>query len=37
MRSAPHRRLLLAISLIKATVTAEIFGLAETALDWYFQ
>ena len=35
--SALHKRLLLAISLIKATVSAEIFGLVEAALDLYFQ
>ena len=37
MRSAPHSRLSLAISWIKATVSAEIFGAAEVALDLYFQ
>ncbi len=36
MRSAPHSRLLLAISCIKATASAEIFGVAEVALDLYF-
>ena len=36
-RSAPHSRLFLAICLIKATVSAEILGLAEVALDLYFQ
>jgi hypothetical protein len=37
IRSAPHRRLLLAISLIKATVSGDILGLVEAALDLYFQ
>jgi hypothetical protein len=37
IRSAPHSRLSLAISLIKATVSAEIFGLRAAALDVYFQ
>src|SRR5258708_24018767 len=37
IRSAPQSRLVLAISLINATVSAEIFGLAEAALDLYFQ
>src|SRR5260221_10768426 len=37
MRSAPHSRLSLAISLINATVSAEILGLEEAALDLYFQ
>ena len=37
IRSAPQSRLLLAISLINATVSAGIFGLAEAALDLYFQ
>jgi len=36
MRSAPHSRLSLAISLINAMVSAEILGLAEVALDLYF-
>ena len=34
---APHSQLSLAISLIKATVSAEILGLAEVALDLWFQ
>jgi len=37
IRSAPHSRLSLAISLIKATVSGEIFGLESAALDLYFQ
>ena len=37
MRSAPHRRLSLAISWIKATVSWEILGVREVALDLYFQ
>jgi len=37
MRSAPHRRLSLAISLIKSTVCWEILGAREAALDLYFQ
>ncbi len=37
IRSAPQRRFCTAISLIKATVSAEIFGLADAALDLYFQ
>src|SRR5215467_10489150 len=37
MRSAPHRRLSLAISRIKATVSWEILGVGEGALDLYFQ
>jgi len=37
MRSAPHSLFSLAISSIKATVSAEIFGLEEAALDLYFQ
>ncbi len=37
MRSAPHSRLSLAISWIKATVSWEILGLREAALDLYFQ
>jgi len=37
MRSAPHNRLSLAISSIKATVSAEILGVAEVALDLYLQ
>jgi len=36
-RSAPQRRFCTAISLMKATVSAEIFGLADAALDVYFQ
>jgi len=35
--SAPHSRLSLAIYLIKATVSGEILGLVEAALDLYFQ
>jgi len=35
MRSAPHSRWLLAISCIKVTVSAEILGVAEVALDLY--
>jgi len=35
--SAPHSRLSLAISLIKATVSGDILGLVEAALDLYFQ
>ncbi len=35
MRSAPHSRLLLAISCIKVTVSAEILGVAEVVLDLY--
>jgi hypothetical protein len=37
MRSAPHSRLSLAISLIKATVSWDSLGLREAALDVYFQ
>src|SRR5260221_7221821 len=37
MRSAPHRRLSLAISLIKVTVSWDILGVVEAALDLYFQ
>jgi hypothetical protein len=37
IRSAPHKRLFLAISLINATVSAAIFGLGAVALDLYFQ
>ena len=37
IRSAPQSRLSLAISCIKATVSAEIFGVGEVALDLYFQ
>src|SRR6266516_2205637 len=37
MRSAPHSRLLVAISLIKEIVSGEIFGVAEAPLDLYFQ
>jgi hypothetical protein len=37
IRSAPHKRLFLAISLINATVSAAIFGLGAVALDVYFQ
>ena len=36
-RSAPHSRLLLAISLIKEMISGEIFGLAEAPLGLYFQ
>lgn len=35
IRSAPHSRLSLAISLISATVSAAIFGLDTAALDLY--
>src|SRR5215469_2048537 len=37
MRSAPHRRFSLAISLIKSTVSWEILGAREAALDLYLQ
>ena len=37
IRSAPHRRLSRAISLINSTVSVEIFGLGTAALDVYFQ
>src|SRR5215470_12711608 len=37
IRSAPHSRLSLAISLIKATVSGEILGVRVAALDLYFQ
>jgi len=37
IRSAPHSRLSLAISLIKATISAVIFDLRAAALDVYFQ
>ena len=37
IRSAPHSRLFLAISWINAMVSAEILGVAEMALDLYFQ
>ncbi len=37
MRSAPHRRLSLAICCIKATASWEILDLREVALDLYFQ
>jgi hypothetical protein len=37
MRSAPHSRLLVAISLIKEIVSGEIFGVTEAPLDLYFQ
>ena len=37
IRSAPHRRFCPAISLINATASTEIFGLADAALDLYFQ
>jgi hypothetical protein len=37
IRFAPHSRLSLAISLIKATASSEIFGLGVAALDLYFQ
>src|SRR5215471_13058702 len=37
MRSAPHSRLSLAISWIRATVSWEILGLREAARDLYFQ
>ena len=37
IRSAPHSRLSLAITLINSTVSVEIFGLGAAALDLYFQ
>ncbi len=37
IRSAPQSRFCTAISLINATVSAATFGLAEAALDVYFQ
>ncbi len=37
IRSAPQSRFCPAISLIKATVSAGIFGLEDAALDLYFQ
>src|SRR5712692_6558829 len=37
IRSAPQSRFCDAISLIKATVSAGIFGLEDAALDLYFQ
>jgi len=37
IRTAPHSRLSLAISLINATVSADILGVGEAALDLYFQ
>jgi hypothetical protein len=37
IRSAPQNRFCPAISLIKATVSAGIFGLEDAALDLYFQ
>ena len=37
IRSAPQSRFCTAISLIKATVSAGIFGLEDAALDLYFQ
>src|SRR5437764_15455607 len=37
IRSAPHSRFFPAISLIKATVSAAIFGVCEVALDRRFQ
>jgi hypothetical protein len=37
MRSAPHRRLSLAICLIKSTVSWEILGVRKAARDLYFQ
>jgi len=36
IRSAPHSRLSLAISLIKATVSEDILGVGAAALDLYF-
>src|SRR2546429_8094229 len=37
IRSAPQSRFCAAISLIKVTVSAGIFGLEDAALDLYFQ
>ena len=37
IRSAPHSRLSLAISLMKATISADILDLRVAALDVYFQ
>jgi hypothetical protein len=37
IRSAPHSRLSLAMSLINSTVSVEIFSLGVAALDVYFQ
>jgi hypothetical protein len=37
IRSAPHSRLSMAISLIKDTVSGDILGVRAAVLDFYFQ